>query len=78
MCHAGFTTKSARAGGKGVRIEVVTEGVLLRRLQQDRTLPGVGLVIIDEFHERSLLVRLASLASDLCDVVLSHLVSTAL
>ncbi len=36
------------------RIEVVTEGVLTRMLQSDPSLEGVGLVIFDEFHERSL------------------------
>ena len=36
------------------RIEVITEGVLTRRLQDDPALEGVGLVILDEFHERSL------------------------
>lgn len=36
------------------RLEVVTEGILLRRLQHDPELAGVGLVIFDEFHERSL------------------------
>lgn len=36
------------------RIEVVTEGILQRLLQTDPELPGVGLVIFDEFHERSL------------------------
>ncbi len=36
------------------RVEVLTEGVLTRRLQQDPELEGVGLVIFDEFHERSL------------------------
>jgi ATP-dependent helicase HrpB len=36
------------------RIEVVTEGILTRRLQQDPELSGTGLVIFDEFHERSL------------------------
>ena len=36
------------------RIEVVTEGILTRRLQQDPELKGVGLVIFDEFHERNL------------------------
>lgn len=36
------------------RIEVVTEGILTRRLQQDSTLEDVGMVIFDEFHERSL------------------------
>lgn len=36
------------------RIEVVTEGILTRRLQTDAGLEGVGLLIFDEFHERSL------------------------
>ncbi|WP_303900851.1 ATP-dependent helicase HrpB [Thiohalomonas denitrificans] len=36
------------------RIEVVTEGILTRRLQSDPELKGVGLVIFDEFHERQL------------------------
>lgn len=41
------------------RIEVVTEGILTRRLQRDPELSGVGLVIFDEFHERSLHADLA-------------------
>ena len=40
--------------GPATRLEVVTEGVLTRLLQHDPTLDGVGLVIFDEFHERSL------------------------
>ncbi len=40
--------------GPKTRIEVVTEGILVRMLQDDASLPGVGLVIFDEFHERSL------------------------
>ena len=38
----------------GTRIEVVTEGVLTRMLLDDPTLDGVGLVVFDEFHERSI------------------------
>ena len=45
--------------GPRTRIEVVTEGVLTRRLQADPALEGVGLVIFDEFHERSLDADLA-------------------
>ncbi|WP_145190581.1 ATP-dependent helicase HrpB [Pseudomonas sp. URMO17WK12:I11] len=45
--------------GPGTRIEVVTEGILTRRLQADPALEGVGLVIFDEFHERSLDADLA-------------------
>ncbi|KYZ78121.1 ATP-dependent helicase [Anaerosporomusa subterranea] len=40
--------------GKNTRIEVVTEGVLTRMLQTDPGLDGVGVLIFDEFHERSL------------------------
>jgi ATP-dependent helicase HrpB len=40
--------------GPGTRIEVITEGILTRLLQADPALEGVGLVIFDEFHERSL------------------------
>ncbi|MFR0693394.1 ATP-dependent helicase HrpB [Enterobacterales bacterium AE_CKDN230030158-1A_HGKHYDSX7] len=48
----------SRVGPK-TRIEVVTEGILARRLQDDPALEGVGLVIFDEFHERSLDADLA-------------------
>ncbi len=50
-----FDTK---VSGK-TRIEVVTEGILTRRLQNDPDLNGVGLVIFDEFHERHLDADLA-------------------
>jgi ATP-dependent helicase HrpB len=43
----------SRVSGR-TRIEVLTEGVLTRLLQDDPSLEGVGLVIFDEFHERSL------------------------
>lgn len=41
------------------KIEVVTEGILTRMLQSDQALDGVGLVIFDEFHERSIHADLA-------------------
>ncbi len=44
---------------KKTRIEVLTEGILTRRLQSDPELQGVGLVIFDEFHERRLHADLA-------------------
>jgi ATP-dependent helicase HrpB len=50
----GYVTKTDRKIGSRTRIEVVTEGVLTRRLQRDPELPGVGLVVFDEFHERNL------------------------
>ncbi|WP_196140345.1 ATP-dependent helicase HrpB [Aliikangiella sp. G2MR2-5] len=39
--------------GKSTRVEVITEGILTRMLQTDPELPDVGIIIFDEFHERS-------------------------
>lgn len=50
----GYRMRGDSRVGPKTRIEVVTEGVLTRRIQRDPTLEGVGLVIFDEFHERSL------------------------
>lgn len=50
----GYRTRLDSKVGPQTRIEVVTEGILTRRLQADPDLQGVGLVIFDEFHERSL------------------------
>ncbi|HET7588378.1 MAG TPA: ATP-dependent helicase HrpB [Gammaproteobacteria bacterium] len=51
---AGYRTRFDTRVGAGTRIEVVTEGVLTRLLQHDPELSGYGIVIFDEFHERSL------------------------
>ena len=50
----GYTVRLDRSVSARTRIEVVTEGILTRRLQSDPELKGTGLVIFDEFHERSL------------------------
>ncbi len=50
----GWRTRDDRKVSAGTRIEVVTEGILTRRLQSDPSLPGVAAVIFDEFHERSI------------------------
>jgi ATP-dependent helicase HrpB len=50
----GYRMRMDSRVGPATRIEVVTEGILTRRLQNDPTLSDVGLVIFDEFHERSL------------------------
>jgi ATP-dependent helicase HrpB len=50
----GYRVRLERRVSAATRIEVVTEGILTRRLQADPELSGVGLVIFDEFHERSL------------------------
>ncbi|HEX6226697.1 MAG TPA: ATP-dependent helicase HrpB [Chryseolinea sp.] len=55
----GYRVRFENAVGKNTRCEVVTEGVLTRMMQVDNTLDGVGLVIFDEFHERSLQADLA-------------------
>ncbi|WP_329476694.1 ATP-dependent helicase HrpB [Kribbella sp. NBC_01484] len=50
----GYAMRGERSGGKGLRIEVVTTGLLVRRLQQNPELPGVAAIVIDECHERHL------------------------
>ena len=50
----GFRTRDERRVGERTRIEVVTEGILTAALQRDPSLPGIGLVMFDELHERSL------------------------
>ena len=50
----GYQVRFERKVSAVTRIEVLTEGLLLRRLQADPELSGVGLLIFDEFHERSL------------------------
>src|SRR6195952_2552583 len=50
----GFRTRIDGAGSAETRVEVITEGLLLRRLQSDPGLDGVAAVILDEIHERSL------------------------
>lgn len=50
----GYRVRLESRVGPRTRIEVVTEGILTRLLQDDPALENVGLVIFDEFHERSL------------------------
>ncbi|MEI6797794.1 MAG: ATP-dependent helicase HrpB [Pseudomonadota bacterium] len=50
----GYRIKGEAKVSRATRIEVVTEGILTRMIQSDPDLPGVGAVIFDEFHERSL------------------------
>ena len=76
----GYSIRFERKVSKDTRIEVVTEGILTRRLQDDPELSGVACVIFDEFHERSIHADLglalclesqAALRSDLKLVVMS-------
>jgi len=57
--HVGVTTRDDRRTSAATRVEVVTEGVLVNRLQRDPGLDGVACVVLDEFHERSLEADLA-------------------
>lgn len=50
----GYRVRFENRVGRQTRLEVLTEGILTRRLQHDPSLEGVGVVIFDEFHERSL------------------------
>ncbi|MFF4354167.1 ATP-dependent helicase HrpB [Streptomyces sp. NPDC001530] len=50
----GYTVRGERVVGRHARVEVVTTGVLLQRLQRDQELAGVDVVVLDECHERHL------------------------
>ncbi len=50
----GYRMRGAARTSAATRIEVVTEGILTRMLQSAPDLPGVAMVVFDEFHERSL------------------------
>ncbi|MFI1720190.1 ATP-dependent helicase HrpB [Streptomyces sp. NPDC020489] len=52
--HVGYTVRGERVVGRHTRVEVVTTGVLLQRLQRDQELAGVDAVVLDECHERHL------------------------
>src|SRR5918998_1901170 len=55
----GLATRLDRAVSGATRVEVVTEGLLVRRLQSDPGLEGVAAVLFDEAHERNLDIDLA-------------------
>ncbi|MFF0267701.1 ATP-dependent helicase HrpB [Kribbella sp. NPDC004536] len=50
----GYAMRGERSGGRDLRVEVVTTGLLVRRLQENPELPGVAAIVIDECHERHL------------------------
>ncbi|MEU0590880.1 ATP-dependent RNA helicase [Streptomyces ardesiacus] len=52
--RVGYTVRGERVVGPRARVEVVTTGVLLQRLQRDQELTGVDAVVLDECHERHL------------------------
>ncbi|GAA4841368.1 ATP-dependent helicase HrpB [Algivirga pacifica] len=57
--RVGYRIRFEQKVSQHTQIEVLTEGILTRMLQSDNALEGVGLVIFDEFHERSLNADLA-------------------
>jgi len=67
--EVGYQIRFDDQTGLGTRISYVTEGILLRWLQDDRTLANVAAVLFDEFHERNLL-------SDAALALLKHLQRT--
>lgn len=50
----GYRMRGDSCTGEHTRLEVITQGVLLRMLQEDPLLEGISAIIFDEFHERSL------------------------
>ena len=84
--RVGYRVRQDRVSSAATRIEVVTEGVLTRMLQADPSLADVGVVVFDEFHERSITADLglalsldarAALRPDLRVVVMSATLDTA-
>ena len=50
----GYRMRGETAVSKATKVEVVTEGILTRMIQSDPELAGIGAIVFDEFHERSL------------------------
>ncbi|WP_431908557.1 ATP-dependent helicase HrpB [Micromonospora carbonacea] len=57
--RVGYAVRGERRVSAATRVEVVTTGLLVRRLHRDPELPGVGAVLLDECHERQLDADLA-------------------
>ena len=65
----GYRIRGESKTGPGTRLEVVTEGILTRMIQNDPDMQGVGTIIFDEFHERSLQADLGlALSLDIADL----------
>lgn len=75
----GYSVRGDSKAGPATRIEMVTPGVLVRRLQRDPELQGVGAVILDEVHERHLDTDLAmAMCVDVRDALREDLVLGAM
>ncbi|SIO12771.1 ATP-dependent helicase HrpB [Singulisphaera sp. GP187] len=73
--EVGYQIRFERKYGPRTRIRVLTEGILNRRLIADPFLEGIGAVVLDEFHERSLHTDLAlALLREIRDTVRDDLV----
>jgi ATP-dependent helicase HrpB len=59
----GYQVKNDKKISASTRLEILTEGVLTRRLQSNPELEGIGLIIFDEFHERSINTDLSLMLS---------------
>ena len=71
----GYRVRGEAKVGRATRIEVVTEGILTRMIQSDPGLDGIGCLIFDEFHERSLNADLGlALALEIRDALRDDLV----
>lgn len=57
--RVGYQVRNDRKTSAQTQLEIITEGVLIRRLQQDPELSDTALILFDEFHERSLEADLA-------------------
>ncbi len=65
----GYQVRNERRVSSETRLEIVTEAVLTNRILRDPELNGTGLIIFDEFHERSIHADFGlSLCKDICDV----------
>lgn len=87
MCGktVGYRMKYESKVSASTRIEIITEAILARRIQNDPALEGISLVILDEFHERSihsdfalaLLQDLMQIRDDLYVIVMSATIDSA-
>ncbi|MCG8642337.1 MAG: DEAD/DEAH box helicase, partial [Desulfobacterales bacterium] len=70
----GYRVRMDKKVSSATRIEVVTQGIFIRMIQNDPALEGVGLVIFDEFHERNLANDLGfALCLDASEAFCEHL-----
>jgi len=75
----GYRVRGEAKVSKATRIEVVTEGILTRMIQSDPELTGIGAVIFDEFHERSLNADLGlALCLEIADALRDDLILVAM